>query len=269
MIDIHSHLLPGVDDGSRSVEVSLEVLHRFAEEGVQTLVCTPHIRASQVDAAPVAAYRQILEELRAAAPPAPRLEFGWEIMLDMAGADLTSPDLGLAGSSAVLVEFPHTGVPPRATEELARLRGTGIVPVLAHPERYWGASAEAVVAWRAAGIVMQVDVVALLVGGRMGELAVRLLRDGLVDCIASDNHGDGQSLALARQWLVDVGAGAHAELLTSVNPGRLLAGQPPLPVPPIPPPPGGIGRSVLRQLREIMQRRPREPDATAAGSPSQ
>ena len=47
MIDIHTHLLPGVDDGSRSVEASIDVLRRFAADGVTTVVCTPHLEASR------------------------------------------------------------------------------------------------------------------------------------------------------------------------------------------------------------------------------
>ena len=56
----------------------------------------------------------------------------------MCRADLSGPTLTLAGSSAILVEFPRTGVPLRAIDELRRLRSEGRVPVLAHPERYWG-----------------------------------------------------------------------------------------------------------------------------------
>jgi protein-tyrosine phosphatase len=255
MIDIHSHLLPGVDDGSRSIEASVEVLTRFASDGVDVLVCTPHLLASEAASAPVDSYREILESLRAAAPAVPRLELGWEIMLDIPGTDLSAPGLALAGSTAVLVEFTHAGVPPGATEELTRLRASGVVPVLAHPERYWGCTPESVAAWRRAGAVMQVDVVGLLAGGRMGALATELLQHGLVDCFASDNHADGQALAVARRWLEDLGAGAHAHLLTTVNPGRLLQNEPPLPVPPLVSPAPGVGRSMFRHLRALVRKR--------------
>jgi len=269
MIDIHSHLLPGVDDGSKSIETSVEVLQRFTDDGVTTVVCTPHLKASEAAAAPGDRYRAILDELRAAAPPLPRIALGWEIMLDTSGVDLTDARLGLAGSSAVLIEFSHAGVPPRATEELGRLSASGVVPVLAHPERYWGASARAVGEWRRAGAVMQVDVAGLLAGGHMGQLAAQLLKEGFADCIASDNHGDGQSLAIARRWLDEVGAGDHADLLLTVNPGRLLRNERPLPVPPLVPPATGLGRAMFRHLRDLM-RGARSPgrDARAAASPT-
>lgn len=253
MIDIHSHLLPAVDDGSQSVETSVEVLHRFAADGVTLLVCTPHLRASEATTAPVAQYREVLDALRTAAPAVPRLAAGWEIMLDVPRADLTAPELALDGSTAVLVEFPHSGVPPCATEELARLRASGVVPVLAHPERYWGCTLDDVAEWRSAGTVMQMDVIALLAGGRMGQFAVQLLESGLIDCFASDNHGDGQSLAVARDWLARLGAIGHVRLMTEINPRRLLRNDPPLPVPPLAPPASGLGRTVLRHLRDLVR----------------
>ena len=68
MIDIHSHLLPGVDDGSKSVEMSLPVLERFAAEGVECLVLTPHLLASQAAHAPHERNVAIFEELLSVSP---------------------------------------------------------------------------------------------------------------------------------------------------------------------------------------------------------
>jgi len=116
VIDIHSHLLPGVDDGSPSVAVSVEVLTRFASDGVETVVCNSASARVEGAEAPHAAYDAILDTLIAAAPAPPALQRGWEIMLDVPGVDLTAPGLALGSSSAVLVEFPRTGVPARAGE---------------------------------------------------------------------------------------------------------------------------------------------------------
>jgi len=137
MIDVHTHLLPGVDDGSPSIDVSLPVLERFATDGVEVVVCTPHLDASRAGQAPYDRHVEILAQLRAQAPEKPELKLGWEIMLDVPRADLRDTRLSLGGSTAVLVEFPRMMIPPNAAEELFRLRMSGIVPVLAHPERYW------------------------------------------------------------------------------------------------------------------------------------
>ena len=246
MIDVHSHLLPGVDDGSPSIEASLPVLARFAAHGVETLVLTPHLVASRAGEAPVAAYREVFDRLRAAAPAVPELLLGWEIMLDEPRVDLRAPHLALGGSRAVLVEFPRMAVPAQAADELYRLRCEGIVPVLAHPERYWGCTLEQVRAWRRGGAVIQLDTAGLLGSGDVARLSRELLEAGLVDLFASDNHGDSRSLATARDWLTEVATPEHAALLTRTNARRLLDDQPVLPVPPLPKAAGTFAR--LRAL---------------------
>lgn len=256
MIDIHTHLLPGVDDGSPSIEASLPVLERFAAEGVEMVVCTPHLNASAVADAPYDRHVEILAELRAAAPPGIRLELGWEIMLDAPGVRLDDSRLTLAGSRAVLVEFPRAFLPPRTDDELARIRASGVVPVVAHPERYHGCTPDTVRGWRRVGAVMQLDSAALASGGRMGELARALLSAGLFDVLASDTHGDRRSMATARDWLLELGAEEQAGLLTRTNVERVLAGTPPIPVAPV-----ATSRGLVTRLREMLLggRRPNRP----------
>lgn len=249
MIDVHSHLLPGVDDGSPSIEASLPVLEEFVRGGVELLVCTPHLDASRAKRAPYDRHLEILAELRRAAPAGIRLELGWEIMLDMPGADLRGPQLSLAESNAVLVEFPRAAVPPNAAEELFRLRMSGIVPVLAHPERYRGCSVEQVNAWKRSGAVIQMDVQALHGQGRTHLVAIELLKAGVVDLFASDNHGDSRSLRMGREWLAEHATPEHVELLTRTNAAQLLAGGPLHPVPPLPQP--ASSRGMLSRLRGL------------------
>jgi protein-tyrosine phosphatase len=190
VIDLHSHLLPGVDDGSRSFETSVAVLSKFAEQGVECVVLTPHLNVSRMNDAPYERHVEILEKLRAKAPSAPELKLGWEIMLDEPGRDLRSPRLSLGGSNAVLVEFPLSGVPAQGGAELYRIRCSDVVPVLAHPERYWGCTVAKVEHWRKAGAVIQMDTAGLLGKGRIAKISRELLEHGLVDLFSSDNHGD-------------------------------------------------------------------------------
>ncbi len=246
MIDIHSHLLPGVDDGSKSVEMSLPVLERFAADGVQCLVLTPHLLASQASYAPYERNQAIFEELRSVAPRVLELRLGWEIMLDEPNVDLRADILRLGAARAVLVEFPRMGVPVRAGDELNRIRCSGVVPVLAHPERYYGCTAERVVEWRQAGAVIQMDTAGLLGKGRIAKLSRALVQQGLVDLFSSDNHGDSRSLATARDWLRDIATPEHADLMTHTNAERLLDGKPMLPVPPL-----SHGSGLFGHLREL------------------
>ena len=234
MIDIHSHLLPGVDDGSRSFEQSVDVLKRFASEGVECVVLTPHLNVSRLADAPYEHHLAILAELRQRSPSVPELLLGWEIMLDEPSRDLREQRFALGGSRAVLVEFPLSGVPEQGGDELYRIRCSGVVPVLAHPERYWGCSAAKVHGWRQAGAVIQMDTAGLLGKGRIAKISRQLLELGLVDLFASDNHGDTRTLATAREWLREVSTPEHADLLTRTNARRLLDGEPMLPVPPLP-----------------------------------
>jgi protein-tyrosine phosphatase len=246
MVDIHSHLLPGVDDGSKSVEQSLPVLERFAEDGVETLVLTPHLKASAAMWAPYERNLAIFEELRSIAPRHLELLLGWEIMLDEPNVDFRKPYLWLGDARAVLVEFPHKGVPVSAGSELQRIRQSGVVPVLAHPERYLGCTIEHVVEWRRAGAVIQMDTAGLLGKGAISRLSRALVEQGLVDMFSSDNHGDSRSIATARDWLTEVASAEHAELLTRTNARRLLDGEPVFSVPPLSSTSGIFGR--LREL---------------------
>lgn len=245
MIDIHTHLLPGVDDGSPSIEASVAVLSRFSGEGVEVLVCTPHLKASHAAQAPYERYLEILDALRAQSPAQPRLELGWEIMLDRPGCDLRFREIGLAGSRAVLVEFPRMSVPTGATAELERIVATGRTPVVAHPERYRGCTLAMVREWREVGAAIQTDSTMLLGQGPLAELAKSLLEQGLIDCLASDNHGDRRSLGATRAWLVEEGAEEQVGLLTRFNAERLLTNMPVLPVPPI-----RLARGMLTRLRQ-------------------
>jgi protein-tyrosine phosphatase len=248
MIDIHTHLLPGVDDGSPSIAASLPILERFAAGGVETVVCTPHLNASSVSSAPFAHHAEILEALVAAAPRSPKLLLGWEIMLDVPRADLSDIRLTLGGSNAVLVEFPRMSIPPNATAELARLRESGVVPVVAHPERYWSCNPRVVAEWRDAGAVIQMDVSAVVAGKRMVPFVAQMLEQSMVDLFASDTHGDARSLVPARKWLAETASEEHAELLTRENPRRVLTGKAPLPVPSI-----ERRRGMFERLRELMR----------------
>lgn len=233
MIDIHSHLLPGVDDGSPSFEASIPVLQRFAEQGVSVLVCTPHLNASQASSAPYAFHCELLGQLQAVTPASLELRLGWEIMLDSPGVDLTAPEFCLGSSRALLVEFTRGGLPRGATTELRRIVRSGRIPVLAHPERYFGCTLELVREWRSLGVVIQTDASVLMGRGIPADLAKKMLAEGLIDILASDNHGDARSLGAARDWLTERGADEQMDMLLRANAERVLGDEDPLPVPPL------------------------------------
>ena len=261
MIDIHTHLLPGVDDGSPNAGHSAMVMARLHNEGVRGIVCTPHLNASRAAEAPFQEHTQLLAQLRDMVPPGLVLYSGFEIMIDTSIFDLSDARLGLGGSRAVLVEFPRRGLPPEATEQLLRVRSQGLVPVVAHPERYLGCTTETIAMWKEFGTVIQCDAMALLGGGPMTDFAREMLGAGQVDILASDNHGDRRSLSIAVMWLTEIGGTTQAGILTSENPALLLAGGPLRPVPPV-----SFQRGMFDRLRELIFRSSRK---TPAGGTSQ
>lgn len=262
MIDFHNHLIPGVDDGARDLEEALRAVAAFQGQGVATIVCTPHLRASEVSKAVAAGgflerCDAAWEALRAAAGdryPGIALHRGAEVMLDIPDCDLSDPRVRLAGTRFVLVEFPSLMIPPHAGQVLFELVLAGWLPVIAHPERYANAQDDVADAaeWKRVGAYLQVNAGSLLgkYGDRAATLAWRLVRRGMADFVSSDHHARGTlHLAAARTALERQGATEQARLLTVGNPARLLADEKPHPVPPVARRP-----SLLERLGSVFRR---------------
>jgi protein-tyrosine phosphatase len=233
VIDLHTHLLPGVDDGSQSPEQSLAVLRKFAEQGVTAVACTPHLKASEFDDAPCAELDEMLDELRKRAPASPRLVRGFEILIDVPDPEFGEPCLNLAGTRYALVEFGRLMPADASVETLERIVKRGVVPVLAHPERYAVCSVDLARRWRAAGARLQLDATTLAADSRRALRARSLLEAGLGDLVASDNHGDNRSMLAAVEWLERHGGEVQAGVLAIENPRRILADEPTVPVSPM------------------------------------
>ncbi len=236
MIDLHCHLLPGVDDGSRSVEQSVTVLREMARHGITDVCLTPHLTASRLNHGIPAQFDEAFTALRQVAPASPRLTRAAEVMLDCplryeVGAERRAT---LGGSRYILVEFPRlvsADVVERALRDVLRVE---LVPLLAHPERYRCGTAGNVRKWRALGARMQVDATTLASPRKRGQRARDLLALGMADIAAADNHGDGRLLTTVRQLLEARHGEEQAELLTRENPARILADRELEPVQPVP-----------------------------------
>jgi protein-tyrosine phosphatase len=135
VIDLHSHVLPGLDDGAADLDEAVAMCRAAAEDGIEVLAATPHVR----DDYPTTPdqMEQALAALRAAAGDSVRLVAGGEI--DLGRLDLPREELArfaLAGNPKyLLVETPYGGWPLDLPEKLFRLQAEGFTPVLAHPER--------------------------------------------------------------------------------------------------------------------------------------
>jgi protein-tyrosine phosphatase len=250
VIDLHSHLLPGVDDGSRTVEQSVGVLRRMAELGITDVCLTPHLRAQELANAPPDRHDTAFAALRAEAPNLPRLHRGAEVMLDrplpLGGDHMRRITLG--GTRYLLVEFPRMVSVDAVTNALCRVREAGLTSVLAHPERYSSCSVENVTFWRGLGARMQVDATTLHSPQTRGQRARQLVAAGLADILAGDNHGDERTVAGGADFLRAQDGDEHAELLTVRNPGAILRDEPLADVPPL-----AIRRTWMQRLRHLLR----------------
>ncbi|HEY7966875.1 MAG TPA: CpsB/CapC family capsule biosynthesis tyrosine phosphatase [Solirubrobacteraceae bacterium] len=243
-VDLHIHLLPGVDDGAADEHAALEHARRLACEGVRDVTATPHING--FFPLEIASIPQRVEQLAAALAEdgiGVRVHTGGELdarhARSLGDADLETIAQGPPGSRWLLVEAPFRGIDEEFAADCDALAARGFGIVLAHPERARGAeTARGHAALRAlleAGALAQVNVCSLLGnnGLTVQETAVSLLRNGLAYVIASDGHPGTRDHTLALGFVLAQRAGAssvQAWRLTQANPRFLLVnGIPPAP----------------------------------------
>ena len=247
LTDIHTHIIPGVDDGSESIRMSLGMLALSAESGITDVVATPHCNIpgeadNYVSMELYTALLNLRNEAERAGIPV-RVLRGMEVF--------ATPELpylirerkvwSLNGTHYLLMEFAFDEDPSFCRELLEKLRKMGVRPVVAHPERYFFVQDDPQIAyeWCTTGCALQVNKGSLL--GRFGqgpERTARLLVDhGLAACVASDAHSDYQRSTymaeLSRLLERDYGE-EFRDLLMELNPGRILRGETLLGYEPIP-----------------------------------
>jgi protein-tyrosine phosphatase len=246
LADVHSHLVPAVDDGARDVVEAVAAIDRLAAAGVRYVLTTPHIDASviirqeafaRLQRVAEVAWRTVVERSRERHPGI-ALHLGREVMLDTAVPDLDDPRVRLNGGRYVLVEFPRLNIPEGSEDVLYHIVARGWVPVVAHVERYFyqGPEVDILTEWRAAGAVFQVNVASLLgkYGPRARALAWELLIRGDVHLLASDYHARGETW-IPEAWaeLTKEGGEDQARLLLGTNPRRIVRDEPLEDVPPL------------------------------------
>ncbi len=231
MIDLHSHVLPGIDDGAASWVEADAMLRRWRALGFTCVMATPHLKQA-LDQTYLDRIDQAFAEVtQLAAPLGIDVRRGFENLL---GPDLPTHlqaglPLTLGGSKAVLVELPFRQWPHHADHTLFALQTAGYQPILAHPERYLEVQRDLSAAVRLAerGVALQINIGSLT--GHYGRDARRvsetLLRRNAVAIVASDAHGAGATFDDLEAGLqrLDALVGANtARLLLSERPRALL-----------------------------------------------
>ena len=192
MRDEHCHILWGVDDGSKSWEMTLSMLEGIRTSGIDQVICTPHMRWQDFDAMTV---RDRFEQLRETAPDI-EWTLGYEVYYDRLlkiGIE-RAPEFTIGESNAILIEFNSGGVVPdgwqRTFWTLQSKMGLDII--VAHPERYATVieDFDMVYRFRDMGCRMQVSAGDLLGGlfDKTRKCAKRIIDEGLCDALVSDAH---------------------------------------------------------------------------------
>ncbi|MBD5133150.1 MAG: capsular polysaccharide biosynthesis protein [Clostridiales bacterium] len=191
MIDIHSHILPGLDDGSRSVEESLAMLKASAAQGVGCIAATPHFYAEENSPEKFLERRAASEErLRGAWQPGlPELKLGAEVCFFEGISQCEGLDsLKLEGTDLLLLEMPFAHWSQRTLQEVRAVQAQGITVVLAHIERYlhWQDEEtwEALLDW---GVLNQCNA-SFFLHWKTRRKALHMLRGGRIHLLGSDCH---------------------------------------------------------------------------------
>lgn len=241
MIDLHSHILPGVDDGSPDLAESLAMARLAVADGTTHMACTPHIMPGVYEnrTANIVLAMQALERaLRDASIP----------LTLYVGADVhVTPDLRdqlllgnvptLNKSRYFLFEPPHHILPPRLEELALRLIKAGFVPIITHPERltWLKSNYDVIERLNAAGCLIQLTADSII--GAFGRTALyyseKLLDEGRVDIIASDAHSSTRrrpGLAKAVVTVAKRCGDGEAYSMALLRPSEILADRPLTPV---------------------------------------
>ena len=236
MVDLHNHLLHGLDDGSPDLETSVRMARLAAEDGLTHMICTPHCSTEYAFEPELIAER--LEELRTAvARESIPLTLGsgcdFHLSYDNLLDALANPrKYTLRGSEYLLIELPDHGIPPTLDNTLYELRLAGMTPILTHPERNMTLqrSPEMLNSWLRNGLLVQVT--ANSVTGGMGKYAQRvameLLRKRWVHFLATDAHNLTSRppiLSLAHAEVSRRFGAAYADLLCTANPAAVFEGK--------------------------------------------
>lgn len=198
MIDIHSHILPGLDDGSPDMETSIKMLEIVASEGIRTIVATPHFipRDKEIDRNVVL---EKVDELNQYIQHNTHLDVtiypGEEVFLSPDIPDLYSEGKLITlfdNGKYLLLELPMTSIPPYTKEIIYLLNLKGVKPIIAHPERNQeiARNVDKLSELISMGALAQVNSLSFygVFGRNAKESAEKIVRKGLVQFIATDSH---------------------------------------------------------------------------------
>ena len=262
MIDIHHHCLPGVDDGPRELAEAVDMCRMAADEGIETIVATPHVLRGRWRAFTRHELESRLDLLREKVGDAPRLCLGSEYYFSHDMAEVLASGNGivpLASSRYVLLELASNSVPPMIEQPLYRAQLDGWIPIIAHPERNLVFQAKPELLAELIGHGARVQLTASSLTGAFGPqaraAAETFLHRRLVHFVATDAHNTSKRAPLLREpvrVLRGLVGDEAAEALTRSNPLAVVENRGlPWDPEPLEPPPAGF----FTRLRSFLARK--------------
>ena len=237
MVDIHHHLLWGLDDGARDLETSVAMAKAAAEDGITHIVCTPHANGSYEFRPDVNAEKAAeLRERLAADEVNITIGLGCDFHLsydNIQEAKENPTKFSVNGLNYLMVELPDYGIPRGISETFYELQLAGLTPILTHPERNPTIQNDIprLGEWMRGGLLLQVT--GDSVTGRMGKTAQRVALDLLgkrwVHVLATDAHNVSSRpprLSEAYDIVASKFGEAYADSLVTTNPMAVFNGQP-------------------------------------------
>jgi len=204
--DMHSHLLPALDDGLKSLDDSVKFIRELHDLGYKKLICTPHILNGIHDNTPqtiLPALALVREELKKQDIPV-ILEAGAEYMVDHEFEQLLEKNEPLLtfGKNYILIEMSYVAASPNINNVIFQLKLAGLQPILAHPERYnyYHQNFDAYTDFKDRGCLLQVNFLSLsgYYGPHVKHTAEKLMKSGLIDFIGTDMHHENHLHALKK-----------------------------------------------------------------------
>ncbi len=202
--DIHNHILPGIDDGAKTVEESLDLIKGMGEIGISNFICTPHIMENYYPNNPTSISNSLSllrNELKKYSMDRVRIDAAAEHMIDSGFEKLIESDKMMPlAQRYILIEMSYLQPSLNFDEALIKIKEKGFFPILAHPERYifLHQNHKKYATFKEQGILFQLNMLSLsdFYGKEVKKITLRLLEEGLIDFIASDVHNQTQIKAI-------------------------------------------------------------------------
>ena len=194
LVDLHCHILPGIDDGAKNLDVSMSLIQKEMEDGVVGIVFTPHFHYERITLDAFVqqrkmAYRSVVAQLAERKLPL-AVKLGAEVYFTTALASLDLSKLAFAGSRYILIEFLTSIHPGGIEDTLFAVQNRGYTPILAHVERYPYVTEDPTLLyrWVSSGALAQINASGLVRSGHTAKWLHKLLDWNLVHLMCSDCH---------------------------------------------------------------------------------